>query len=122
MHTSQTPGCASCDGIALHAAVAIPAHDRRRLERFVRYATRPPLATDRLSNREDGRLVYRLRHRWRDGTTHILYERPGVTDDRMESDGQPDIQGPDAIHSILDCLGLPSRPPPLTPAAPLAFA
>lgn len=28
-----------------------------------------------LSQREDGRLQYRLRHRWRDGTTHMLFER-----------------------------------------------
>ena len=71
---SQTPGCVSRGGITLHAAVAIPAHDRARLERLIRYAARPPLATDRLSKRPDGRLVYRLRHRWRDGTTHMLFE------------------------------------------------
>ena len=60
---SETSGCVSRGGITLHAAVAIAAHDRRRLERLIRYAARPPLATDRLSQRPDGRLVYRLRHR-----------------------------------------------------------
>jgi hypothetical protein len=30
------------------------------------------------------------------------------------------IQTPDAIRSILDCLGLPTRPPPITPAIPSA--
>jgi hypothetical protein len=32
------------------------------------------VATERLSRRSDGRLLYRLRHRWRDGTTHMLFE------------------------------------------------
>jgi hypothetical protein len=35
-------------GMSLHADVAVPARDRRRLERLCRYAARPPLANDRL--------------------------------------------------------------------------
>jgi hypothetical protein len=67
-------GCASVGGINLHAAVAVPARDRRRLERLCRYAGRPALAAERLSLDPDGHLVYRLRHRWRDGTTHLLLD------------------------------------------------
>ena len=37
--------------------------------------TRPPLALDRLEALSDGRLAYRLKHPWRDGTTHVLMER-----------------------------------------------
>jgi len=33
-----------------------------------------PLASERLSLLPDGRLLYRLKHRWRDGTTHVIYE------------------------------------------------
>ena len=40
----------------------------------MRYAGRPPLATERLSLLPDGRLLYRLKRRWRDGTTHVIYE------------------------------------------------
>jgi hypothetical protein len=29
---------------------------------------------ERLSLLPDGRLLYRLKHRWRDGTTHVIYE------------------------------------------------
>ena len=246
---------ASLMSIRLPVAASAPARTAAPSRCTSTGTCRAPLATDRLSRREDGRLVYRLRHRWRDGTTHILYEslelierlaalvrpprfhlvrydgllapraswrdlvvptpvrgvgvaelrvscgsaptkvtqstidaasgdisegmrapatsagiRPGVTDDRMESDEQPaapveapsrhtsagaphlrrlpwaqllarvfladalvcsrcgarmrilaDIQAPDAIRSILECLGLPTRPPPLTPAAPSAF-
>jgi len=35
---------------------------------------RPPLATERLEPLPDGRLLYHLRHRWRDGTTHVPFE------------------------------------------------
>jgi hypothetical protein len=62
-------------GMSLHADVAVPARDRRRLERLCRYVARPPLANDRLEERPDGRLALRLKTRWRDGTTHILMER-----------------------------------------------
>jgi hypothetical protein len=62
-------------GMSLHAAIAVPARDRRRLERLCRYVARPPLANDRLEEHPDGRLTLRLKTRWRDGTTHILMER-----------------------------------------------
>ena len=39
---------------------------RSRLERFCRYAARPPLAIERLSLLPD-RLLYRLKRRWRNG-------------------------------------------------------
>jgi hypothetical protein len=67
--------CASVQGFSLHADVCVPAaRDRQRLERLVRYVARPPIATDRLSELPDGRILYRLRHRWRDGTTHVVFE------------------------------------------------
>lgn len=68
--------CANVSGVSLHANVAVPARDRKRLERLCRYVARPPVATERLSRMADGRLLYRLKHRWRDGTTHVVFE-PG---------------------------------------------
>jgi len=68
--------CASVAGYSVHAGVRIPAHDRMRLERLARYAGRPPLATERLSLLPDGRLLYRLKRSWRDGTSHVIFE-PG---------------------------------------------
>jgi len=65
--------CASVEGFSVHAGVCVPARDRMRLERLARYAGRPPLATERLSLLPDGRLLYRLKRRWRDGTTHVIY-------------------------------------------------
>ncbi|NWG13055.1 MAG: transposase [Acidobacteria bacterium] len=68
------PCCASVAGFSVHAGVRVTARDRLRLERLARYAGRPALATGRLSLLPDGRLLYRLKHRWRDGTTHVICE------------------------------------------------
>ena len=69
------PRCVRHGGMSLHADVAVPARDRRRLERLCRYVARPPLALDRLEAMADGRLAYRLKTPWRDGTTHVVMER-----------------------------------------------
>jgi hypothetical protein len=45
-----------------------------RLERLARYAGRPPVATGRLSLLPDGRPPYRLKRRWRDGTSQVIFE------------------------------------------------
>ncbi len=66
--------CAAISGFSVHAGVSIAARNRLRLEHLCRYAGRPPLATGRLSALPDGRLLYRLKRRWRDGTTHMIFE------------------------------------------------
>ena len=66
--------CAAVAGFSVHAGICIPANDRMRLEKLCRYAGRPPLATERLSVLSDGRLLYRLKRRWRDGTSHVIFE------------------------------------------------
>ena len=66
--------CAAVGGYSVRARVCVSARDRMRLDRLARYAGRPPLATERLSLLPDGRLFFRLKHRWRDGMTHVIYE------------------------------------------------
>jgi hypothetical protein len=196
--------CASVAGYSIHAGVRIAAHDRVRLERLASYAGRPPLATERLSLLPDGRLLYRLKRRWRDGTSHVIFEPgelveklaalvppprfnlvryhgilapsaawrplvvpeppacdgtahrdcPAVADPanaKNKGDNRPRnyswaqllkrvfeidvlkcprcgsrmrilaaINPPEAIHRILDCLGLPTRPPPIAAASTAA--
>ena len=43
-------------------------------QRLVRYMARPPLAIERLSQLPDGRLTYRLKTPWCNGTTHVIFE------------------------------------------------
>ena len=55
--------CASLAGFSLHAKVALEADDHAGRERLARYLTRPPIASERLSLAEDGRVVYCFRRR-----------------------------------------------------------
>jgi hypothetical protein len=199
--------CANLSGFSLHAAVRIPGKARRQLENLCRYVARPAVATERLSRFPDGRILYRLRHHWRDGTSHVIFDPmdligklaalvppprfnlvryngilapsarwrsrivpvdpqdgddprscPGCSEGkkggqgkRHESTGKTHprnyswaelmkrvfgfdvlrcdscggrmkilcaVNPPEAIKKILDCLGLPSRPPPIYPAVP----
>ena len=50
-------------------------HYEWRFERLIRYAARPAVATERLSALPDGRLLYRLKRSWRDGTNAVIFER-----------------------------------------------
>ena len=71
---TSTPRCANVQGVGLHANTSIPAHDRVRLERMCRYMCRPPIALERLKLLSDGRLLYKLKKCWRDGTNKIIFE------------------------------------------------
>jgi hypothetical protein len=72
--TSTGPLHAHLDGFDLHAAVAVPAGDRKRLEHLCRYVLRPPIAQERLERAPDGAVVLRLRRPWTDGTRAIRFE------------------------------------------------
>jgi hypothetical protein len=77
-----SPLSAVLDGFSLHGGVAIGCGETARLERLCRYLTRPPLAAERLSFHDDGRVRYTFRRAWRDGTTAILLE-PGTLIERL---------------------------------------
>ena len=66
---------AAVSGFSVHANIPVKARDRMRLQRLMRYAARPGVATDRLSELPDGRIHYRLKRPWRDGTTAVIFER-----------------------------------------------
>jgi hypothetical protein len=72
MDALVSPRCASVSGFSLHANTSVPAGDRQRLERLCLYCARPPIAIERLEPLSDGRLLYRFKRPWRDGTTHIV--------------------------------------------------
>lgn len=58
----------------MNAAVATQPHQRDKLERLCRYVARPPLALERLSVTNEGKLRYALKHPYSNGTTHFLFE------------------------------------------------
>jgi hypothetical protein len=65
------PRCASIEGFGVHANVAVAADHRERLEHLIRYALRPPLAASRLQRLPSGRIRYKLKRPWYDGSTHL---------------------------------------------------
>ena len=66
----RSPLCVEASGFSLQAAVVVPANDRSRLERLVRYVARRPVATERLSILSDRRIAYEMKKPWSDGTTY----------------------------------------------------
>ena len=66
--------CAELEGFSLHADVCVPARDRAQLERLCRYVARPAIASERLELLPDGRLRYRFKRPWRDGSVAVEYD------------------------------------------------
>jgi hypothetical protein len=66
--------CAVTEGFSLHARVRIGARARRKLEKLCRYTARPPIALERLSKTPDGKLLYELKTKYHDGTSHVLFD------------------------------------------------
>lgn len=62
-------------GFSLHAGVAAKAHERDKLGRLCRYIARPPVSEHRLSLTAQGNVRYELKTPYRDGTTHVIFER-----------------------------------------------
>jgi hypothetical protein len=64
--------CVDVEGFSLHAKVRVSACARTRLEKLCRYVLRPAVAQERLSLLPDGRVLYQLKKRYRDGSTHVV--------------------------------------------------
>jgi len=65
--------CAAVNGFSLHAATSIKSSQRKRLESLCKYVLRPAIAEERLTILENSDVSYRLKKRWSDGTSHIIY-------------------------------------------------
>jgi hypothetical protein len=117
--------CVAGGGFSLHAGVVVPPGDRTRLEHLCRYVARPPVATERLSRLPDGRLLYRLKRRWRDGTTHMIFE-PAELIEKLVSLVPPPRSHQVRYHGVLapsaswraDVVPLPPADPPGLPPGP----
>jgi hypothetical protein len=65
--------CFASRGFSLHAARRVSADQRGKLEELLRYVLRPPLANNRLRWLSEDELLFALKRKWDDGTTHILF-------------------------------------------------
>jgi hypothetical protein len=75
LEEEPVPGLvAKLAGFSLHAGTVCEDFQRNKLERLCRYITRPPIATKRLSVDAQGRVVYRYKQPFRDGSTHVVLE------------------------------------------------
>ncbi len=61
-------------GFSLHAGVAAEAYEGQKLERLCRYIARPAISEKRLSISPQGKLRYRIKTPWKNGTTHVEFE------------------------------------------------
>jgi len=66
--------CARLRGFSLHAATAVRAGSRERLESLCRYVLRPALDEQRLAWTGNGKVVYRFKRPWKDGSTHVVFD------------------------------------------------
>ena len=68
--------CAAVNGFSLHAATAIGANQKRKLENICRYILRPPVASERFSFLPNGDVLYKLKKPWDNGrTTHLAFSQ-----------------------------------------------
>ena len=67
-------GVAECAGFSLHAGTSVDAEQTGKLERLVRYVSRPAIAEERLALTERGDVRLKLKTAYRDGTTHVILE------------------------------------------------
>jgi hypothetical protein len=72
--TTKDKRSANISGFDLHANVRVKATDRQKLERLCRYVLRPPIAQGRLSETSDGKILFEMKRRFSDGTTHIVFQ------------------------------------------------
>jgi hypothetical protein len=65
--------CASINGFSLHAATRVNTHARERLAGLIEYIARGPLSNERVEMTQEGNVKLRLKTKWEDGTTHLLF-------------------------------------------------
>ena len=61
-------------GFSLHAGIMVRRDQRKKLERLCRYICRPAVSEKRLAMTPGGRIRYKLKTPYRDGTTHVFFQ------------------------------------------------
>lgn len=61
-------------GVNLYGKQRVDGHYRKQVERLARYITRPPIAQERLTRRDDGTLFLEFKKAWRDGSVGLVLQ------------------------------------------------
>jgi hypothetical protein len=80
--TGDKPYTAHEDGFSINAGTLCQEHESEKLERLCRYVARPPVSNERLcvnvcscgAADDRGQVVHKLKHAFRDGTTHVVID------------------------------------------------
>jgi hypothetical protein len=94
------PLSATLAGFSLHAATFIKEDKRDRLETLCRYLLRPPVSEKRLSRRNNGDVILRLKSEWSDGTFAMEFTPHEFIEKLIAIIPQPRIHGV-RFHGIL---------------------
>ncbi len=129
--TDDKPSTAHEAGFSIDAGTVCQEHEREKLQRLCRYVARPPVSNERLSVNEHSQVVYKLKHPFRNGTTHVVMDplafiarlaalvpRPRVNLTRYHG-----VFAPNFKHRKLIVLRHPPSPrrDPHNPLAPLTW-
>ena len=114
--------CAQVSGFSLHAAVYCAPWERSKLEKLCRYIARPAVAEDRLALRPNGDIVLRLKTKYSDGTSHLLFSGLEFVEKLAALVPQPRIHltrffGCLAPHAKIRSQIVPKKEPPPNAAA-----
>jgi hypothetical protein len=73
--TGQRTGnlCFCSRGFSLHAGRQVKAQHRTKLEELARYILRPPFANNRLSWLSENEVLFHMKRRFDDGTSHLIF-------------------------------------------------
>jgi hypothetical protein len=69
----NSTACVAMGGFSVHAATAVKAQEREKLERLVRYMARPAIADERIVIESPHSLRLKLKSEWKDGTSEIRF-------------------------------------------------
>ena len=73
-HSRRTALKASHGGFEVHAGVVVDAYDTAALERLCRYLARPPVPSERVHLRKDGKVVFDLKRTWKRGVRQLVFD------------------------------------------------
>jgi hypothetical protein len=86
--------CFTVNGFSLHANTSTNTHQRDRLSKLIEYMARGPLSNERLEITDTGQVKLKLKTRWVDGTSHLLFT-PGEFIEKLAA-----LVPPPRIHLV----------------------